>query len=100
MTDYVNQHFKAFPGRHVRPHILCKSGLKLSVQASEAHYCLPRETGSWPYSCVEVFIITPVRLPKEWRPFRAEKASDNMLFMNVPISLVNVLIEKNGGVAF
>jgi hypothetical protein len=44
-------------GEHLThvPHIVCSSGLKMSVQASAFHYCVPRESEG-PWSAVEVFL--------------------------------------------
>ena len=41
------------PGANQIPEIVCKDGTTLSVQASEFHYCTPRDNKG-PYTHVEI----------------------------------------------
>lgn len=85
MIDYVHEHFAAHPHSgetplHVRPAIVCRDGTVFSVQASEYHYCSPRETGLKEYTSVEV-LRTGRKEPEGW----------------VPVRLVNRRIRDHGG---
>lgn len=85
MRDYVHEHFAAHPNVYVRPAIKCKDGAIYSVQASEGHYCSPRETGLSEYSTVEVWRCdkTTRKEPEGW----------------VPVRNVNRRIADHGGIA-
>src|ERR1035437_8342823 len=52
----------------IRPQIVCNDGVRLSVQASDGHYCSPRMNGLSPYSQVEVGYPS-VRPPEAWRQY-------------------------------
>lgn len=55
MRDYVHEHFARFPaGGRVRPMIVCADGVSYSVQASEGHYCHPKDRVG-PWTSVEVY---------------------------------------------
>lgn len=76
--------------------IVCKSGLSLSVQASNRHYCHPRENVG-PYKTVEV------GFPSKEIDDLMEYAEDpsrptDTVYGYVPIQLVEKVIDDNGGV--
>lgn len=77
--------------------IACKSGLRLSVQASSSHYCSPRNDVG-PFSEVEVGF--PNRVVQELLPF-AEDAEEptRTVYAWVPVDLVERVIADNGGIA-
>jgi hypothetical protein len=51
----------------IRPRIVCKDGVSLSVQGSETHYCQPRYNDTTYY---EVEIGYPsIRPPKDWEQY-------------------------------
>jgi hypothetical protein len=54
--------------QELRPQIICKDETRLSVQASDGHYCSPRINGDGPYSEVEVGYPS-VRPPENWRSY-------------------------------
>lgn len=57
MRDYVGEHFAKHPlDIHIRPRpvIVCKDGVRYSVQASRFHYCTPK-ADEGPWSSLEVF---------------------------------------------
>lgn len=105
--DKVNDYLKRTRNTHTygdgyilerpRPHVICKDGFRISVQASEFHYCSPRINGADMYETVElgypndedVLIID-----------YAEDPSDltETVYGFVPIELVNELVEKHGGI--
>lgn len=77
------------------PPVLCKDGFKVSIQASEMHYCYPRNSlGPW-----EEFELG---FPSEADPLIAEYAEDRddpteTVYPGVPVVIVEQLIEKHGG---
>lgn len=56
------------PMQKIRPVIRCKDGESVSIQASETHYCSPRESGLRRYGTVEAGFpsVTP---PDSWRKY-------------------------------
>jgi len=77
--------------------VVCKSGLRFSVQASYAHYCAPRDNVG-PFSEVEVGF--PNLVVDELMPF-AEDAEEptRTVYGWVPVDLVERIIADNGGIA-
>ena len=79
----------------IRP-LVCADGFQISVQASSAHYCAPRDSqGPW--------IEVECGFPSEDVPTLAEyKESDGpdgkSVFAWTPIELVNELIASHGGI--
>lgn len=71
----------------------CKSGLKFSAQASSGHYCAPRNSDG-PWALIELGF--PNRRVPEFEEF-GEPYSD--VFGWVPVSVVDAVIEANGGFA-
>lgn len=92
MLDYVNIWLGKSP-RPLAPRIHCKSGLTLSVQASEWRYCAPRDdTGPW--HRVEVgYPSRTLRTLSRWRDGR-----DSPVYAYVPVERVNAIIARNGGI--
>lgn len=82
-----------------RNQVVCKDGARISVQASEYHYCTPRDNGG-NYSEVEC------GFPSEPFPEAAEYKDDfdasdnNTVFAYVPVGIVAAWIEKHGGIDF
>ena len=105
--DYVNRHFAKWPNgdEHgfVRPKIECRSGLKISVQASLAHMCEPRQNHCSNYSHVEVYMPVEVKqgkysLIEDWYQYGDDPEHKRpQLFAYVPVELVNRLIRDHGG---
>ncbi len=79
--------------------ITCKDGESLSVQASEYHYCKPRENRG-PYFCVEVGFPS-VEPPEKWKEyFDGDWDSQGRtagVYGYVPIDLVVDFINAHGG---
>lgn len=75
--------------------IECANGLRMSVQASQTHYCTPRNsTGPW----VEVEVgypSSPVQELKEYAENDYELT--NTVYAYVPVGLVEQIVEENGG---
>lgn len=82
----------------LRPWIAMRSGLIMSIQASEQHYCEPRKNGPNNYICVEL------GFPNE-RIYELDKyASGNpanyrdIVYPHVPAEIVDSVMESHGGV--
>lgn len=78
----------------VRPAITIADKLTLSIQASEFHYCIPRDNNG-PYSHVEVAIVEG-GMPKILKPFW--EGMPGGVCGYVPVERINYLIRKHGGV--
>lgn len=81
----------------IRPHIKCKDGFEMSVQASKYHYCTPRmDLLDGDYSSVEI------GFPSEKEDLLIPHAEDeanptDTVYGYVPIEIVNEVIKKHGG---
>jgi hypothetical protein len=83
--------------RFVHP-LVCRDGFEMSVQASEHHYCMPRDNaGPWTeFECG--FPSKPVPELRDWKEEMEEDAPDeDCIFAYVPWSAVMLTIEKYGG---
>lgn len=82
-----------------RPKIHCKDGVSLSVQASEYHYCSPRNNVG-PYECFEVGFIEKDSIqfvpPSSWAQY-ADGEFPSDVYGYVPIKLIEEFIEEHGG---
>ena len=76
--------------------VVCADGFSMSVQASETHYCSPRETGAEKYTAVEVGYPNP---PEPLLMYLAEDrdAPTMTVYPFVPAQLVALVIAKHGG---
>jgi hypothetical protein len=82
--DYVNWFLSAGNyayGNLVRNTFFCNDGAVVSIQASEGHYCQPRENNASEYTDVELGF--------------PERFTDEDLID--PIEVVNKIIERHGG---
>ena len=80
----------------VRPSVICNDGFKMSVQASETHYCSPR-VNRGPYSAVEVGFPSE----KEDRLMEyAETPEDptGTVYGWVPVHVIEEIVRKHGGI--
>jgi hypothetical protein len=92
LNEYINNNRA---GRLVRP-IVCKSGLKMSVQASETHYCIPRENvGPW----VSVEVGFPNKVVNDLLEFGCGDDPTDTVYSYVPVELVEKIVNDNGGLA-
>ena len=84
-------------GVRLANYVLCKSGLTMSVQASEGHYCQPRENSAFPYSKVEIGF--PDREVSELMPYAedSDRPTDTV-YGYVPIEVVEDVIKQHGGI--
>lgn len=84
----------------VMPPLICRDGLKLSVQASSYHYCEPRShVGPW--TSMELgFPSKPVPELRQWRDDLGDDSPDEeCIFGWVPVDMLLKTIEKHGGCA-
>ena len=72
------------------PHVFCKDGEHLSVQASKTHYCTPRDDYG-PYTHVEI------GFPSVWDDDLFGEQYDDVAG-NVDIAHVACYIDKHGGI--
>ena len=82
----------------LNPKIHCLSGLSMSVQASETHYCTPRDDNG-PYYSVEIgFPSMPLPELNEWAdgPIKEDGRCD--VYGYVPVPELLKVIEANGGI--
>ena len=77
--------------------VVCADGFSMSVQASETHYCSPREDGAEKYTAVEVGYPNP---PEPLLMYLAEDqdAPTMTVYPFVPAQLVALVIAKHGGI--
>lgn len=73
--------------------VVCVDGTSLSVQASETHYCTPRNNQG-PYSEVEVWCISPMPEPGLITEFDYSSEEPSAY---VPIEAVAQFIDAHGG---
>lgn len=95
--DYALEYKGHYPNR-VRPKVKCADGFEVSIQAGEGLYCEPRvnlEDGM--YDTVEL------GYPNQEERLIAEYAEDpdcptSTVYAQVPVSVVDALILKHGGI--
>jgi len=80
----------------LRPAIVCKDGLTLSIQASFMHYCTPRDDYG-PYSAVEVGF--PSRKVEALMPYANDPGQPTKtVYGNVPVAVIEKVIDEAGGI--
>jgi hypothetical protein len=99
----INEYLAANNGRYPRSNhtrnrkaIVCADGLILSVQASDTHYCSPRENDG-PYSHVEVGYPSEV-VPELLEYAETPETPTSTVYGYVPAELVDAVIEAHGGI--
>lgn len=81
----------------LRPCIKCKDGFTISVQASKCHYCSPCVDGDVKYDEVELgYPSMEDSLINEYAEDPDEPTET--VYGYVPISIVDKLIKKHGGI--
>lgn len=84
----------------LRKRIVCADGFSFSCQASDGHYCLPRENNAIGYKSLEVGYPSQ-KPPDDICAFVAwsfeEGDWENSVYAQVPAALVLRLIEIHGG---
>lgn len=83
----------------LRPMVVCKDDFKVSIQASEGHYCYPRidTDRSIPYKKVELGF--PSEVVPEWLEYADDPSEPtNTVYGYIPVELVDAALEKHGGI--
>lgn len=98
-TDYINDWLRTAPLNDIglRKQLTCKDGFHFSVQASSTHYCYPRVDNAQKYQSIEI------DFPSEEDPILMKYAEDDNMatstvYPYVPVTVVNRLIRKHGGI--
>ena len=78
------------------PHVICKDGFKMSVQAGQSLYSEPRDV-------VDHYKEAEVGFPSEEEHLLTSYAEDNenlcdTVYGYVPCSIIDEVIEKHGGI--
>ena len=86
------------PYQDVRPHVKCKDGFTISVQAGTFYYSCPKFDGAIPYETVELGYPSS---PDELIMAYAENPDEpcDTVYGYVPVDIVCQLVEKHGGIA-
>ena len=90
----ATKHTQLIPGyfhKELAEFITCADGVTLSVQASETHYCEPRDNKG-PYTEVEVWCIRNCTAPVTQFEYEEDEPSGY-----VPIEKVAAFIDQHGG---
>jgi hypothetical protein len=83
---------------HVIERIVCADGVSLSVQASDCHYCTPRDDAG-PYTHVEVGYPSVVP-PRSWMQYAEDRQHPRgTVYGYVPIEMVVRFIKRHGGIS-
>ena len=95
-NEYLHQTYRLELIPTPRPFAVCEDGFTISIQASIAHYCIPRVTGDIEYERVELgYPNIEDDLIKEY----AESDNyTNTVYGYVPVEVVDQLLKKHGGI--
>lgn len=99
----INEYIRTAQAEHaseflrIIPRVECNDGFTLSVQVGDGHYCTPRVMNAQHYDQVEV------GYPSEEEPLLiswAERPDEptESVYGYVPCDIVDVIIEKHGGI--
>ena len=88
---------RAVTVQDIRPWAVCADGFAISIQASQYHYCTPREDGQIDYKQVELGY--PSKEEEMILDF-AEDPDDptSTVYGYVPVEVVDKMLEKHGGI--
>lgn len=75
--------------RENRPEAICADGFKMSIQASEDHYCQKDDEGG--------YVSGEVGFPSPPEPLLDEYGDDGV-YGYVPLTVVDAIIAKHGGI--
>lgn len=80
------------------PTLLCADGFRISVQASEYHYCEPRVSLADATGYESFELGYPSELDSLIEPFAEDEGTTQTVFPFTPREIVEALIEKHGGI--
>lgn len=98
MKTFLKDTFRMRFGIHVnRPHIYCKDGFRMSVQANNCVSCSPR--GDFPD---DVYVACEVGFPSQKEELLMPYADDptrptKTIYEHVPVDIIEQVIKKHGG---
>ena len=75
--------------------VVCNDGFKISIQAGKYYYCKPKDN-SGPWTHFELGF--PSHLDDLISHYAEEKHTKNTVFPYVPKALVELLLDKHGGI--
>jgi hypothetical protein len=83
-------------GGFVSEPIECADGFKMSVQASQFHYCSPRDNKG-PYTAYEIGF--PSEKEEALMPYAEDEDNPTeTVYGWVPVAVINAIITKHGGI--
>lgn len=77
------------------PALVCRDGFKMSIQASEYHYCEPR-TDEGPWTHIELGFLSQVE-PLLWPYAETPGKWTETVYPRVPVEVAAAVIELHGG---
>jgi len=99
INDYIRNEHGKLKGEweKVVPRVKCVDGFSMSVQASDSHYCDPRENKAFQYLSMEIGY--PSEKVKEFMPY-SEDYDDptGTVYGRVPVEVIDAVIEQHGGI--
>ncbi len=96
LKEFIEKTNTPNKGWCVRTMLILKSGLKLSVQASENHYSIPRKDSDF-YTAFEVGY--PTKKIKELLKFADDKKNPTgTVYSYVPFEVIEKIIKDNKGI--
>jgi hypothetical protein len=97
INKYIMFYRQSDPMLGVVPRIQCASGLSLSVQAGPYMYSFPR---TWEGPWISVEVGFPSRFVPALKPYGDDftEPENVIVYHNVPVNVVNRIIDQNGGI--
>ena len=77
--------------------VQCKDGFTVSCQASDYHYCTPRESDA-EWACIELGFPNAEPTPKICQYAEDSKDLLGTVYAYVPVYLVDEMLEEHGGI--
>lgn len=78
-------------------HVICASGLRMSVQASSDHYCRPRVDNAESYTHFEIGFPSNV-VPQILEYAEDADSPTGTVYCYVPAEVIDAVIAENGGI--
>lgn len=100
-ADWVehNNNYKDLLEVKMNPEIRCKNGFRMSVQAQEFHYCLPRQNEG-PHTHVECGFPSVAPGPEMMEYAENPNEPTETVYAYVPREVVERELESHGGIVF
>ena len=85
--------------QRARDNVVCADGFKVSIQASELHYCSPKVSGlNTIYTSVELgFPTKKEELIAKWQESPEDKDPTDDVYPYVPAEVISMMIAKHDG---